>query len=106
MQKKTFTNWVNAYLAKVSTACVCACVVFFSNSVAPFPAFKRAQYTSGDFKITSVSFFKAVPPDYVRDLFVDIRDGVKLVRLLEVLSGVRLVSLITRFFYFTAETIG
>ncbi|KAL5965769.1 Nesprin-1 [Taenia solium] len=48
IQKKTFTNWINAYLAK------------------------------------------AVPPDYVRDLFVDIRDGVKLVRLLEVLAGVRL----------------
>ncbi|VDM15794.1 unnamed protein product [Hydatigera taeniaeformis] len=48
IQKKTFTNWINAYLAK------------------------------------------AIPPDYVRDLYVDIRDGVKLVRLLEVLAGVRL----------------
>ncbi|KAM7539973.1 hypothetical protein Aperf_G00000041104 [Anoplocephala perfoliata] len=48
IQKKTFTNWVNIYLAK------------------------------------------AIPADYVRDLFVDIRDGVKLVRLLEVLAGVRL----------------
>ncbi|VUZ47772.1 unnamed protein product, partial [Hymenolepis diminuta] len=48
IQKKTFTNWVNTYLAK------------------------------------------AIPPDYVRDLFMDIRDGVKLVRLLEVLADVRL----------------
>nr|CDS27008.2 nesprin 1 [Hymenolepis microstoma] len=52
IQKKTFTNWVNTYLAK------------------------------------------AIPPDYVRDLFVDIRDGVKLVRLLEVLADVRLIKLV------------
>uniref|UniRef100_A0A5K3FBY6 Calponin-homology (CH) domain-containing protein n=1 Tax=Mesocestoides corti TaxID=53468 RepID=A0A5K3FBY6_MESCO len=32
----------------------------------------------------------ATPPDYVRDLFTDIRDGIKLLRLLEVLAGVRL----------------
>ncbi|KAH9285528.1 Nesprin-1 [Echinococcus granulosus] len=48
IQKKTFTNWINTYLAK------------------------------------------AIPPDCIHDLFVDIRDGVKLVRLLEVLAGVRL----------------
>ncbi|VDN27296.1 unnamed protein product [Dibothriocephalus latus] len=41
VQKKTFTNWINAYLVK------------------------------------------AVPSDFIRDLFVEIRDGVKLLRLLE-----------------------
>ena len=32
------------------------------------------------------------PPEVVTDLFADIRDGVKLIKLLEVLTGQKLVS--------------
>lgn len=76
MQKKTFTNWMNTYLRKVTLRRLDDLV------------------SRSDQAMTSHLFLllQRRPPEIIDDLFVDIRDGVKLMKLLEVLTGQKLAS--------------
>jgi len=70
VQKKTFVNWINSHLQKV---------IKFS--------FASNRFT---LNLTDYFDFQRIPPLKISNLFEDLKDGTKLLALLEVLSGTRL----------------
>lgn len=74
VQKKTFVNWINSYLSKVHFQ------------------IKKLSIKLKKCLVHNYYFMlQRIPPLRIDDLINDLRDGTKLLALLEVLSGEKLV---------------
>lgn len=78
IQKKTFTKWMNSFLVKVGVE------IFLFVSL---PADINAKW----WLLINICFCYSIQAKMeVEDLFVDLADGVKLLKLLEIISGEKL----------------
>jgi nesprin-1 len=78
VQKKTFVNWINSYLSKVNIGTT----VTLFHRLMPFVSQFACFVDGGP---------QRVPPLRVDDLIEDLKDGTKLIALLEVLANTKLV---------------
>ena len=81
VQKKTFVNWINSYLSKVILV-LCMNWDYWRNSIS-------IQNLVNHINLRFY-FLQRTPPLRVENLLDDLKDGSKLVHLLEVLSGEKL----------------
>jgi spectrin beta len=93
IQKKTFTKWMNSFLFKVRITMTKNFYLLFLGLLKSTK--ERMKNISADawmMKITRIYssyliFFRSQAKMEVEDLFVDLADGVKLLKLLEIISG-------------------
>lgn len=77
VQKKAFTRWINKWLEKVP-----------STMITPMPV---GLLTCSQLHALSVIIISLQVGDGVENLYVDLQDGTKLLTLLNLLTGVKLV---------------